>query len=55
MIEIIRENSDKKFYVLGRIDHEYPDIRAMDIVFNEKNVAQRVFSVRELMSILQGA
>ena len=42
IIQILRKYPNKKFYIIGRLDFEYPNPRALDLS-NENNIIQQIF------------
>jgi hypothetical protein len=55
MLEIVRKNPKKNFYILGRVDSKYPNPNSLSLIFDEKNVIHRVFSIKELIAEFQEA
>ena len=53
MVEIVRKNQNKKFYILSRIDDKYPNSNSLQFIFDEKNIIRRVFSINELIREFQ--
>ena len=50
MLEIVRKNPGKNFYVLSRIDSKYPNPNSLSLIFDEKNVIHRVFNIKEFVA-----